>query len=119
MKKPQIQACGITNGAPYNFLLIVDDFGLEYVINQDAYHLASVIKKHHDISQDWEGKKFAGIDLNWNYTTKHCDITCRLYMKNYIKNLLVKLNHPMPRKPQPPPHKFRKVKYGSKHQLAP
>ena len=81
------------------FILIVDDFGLEYVRKQDADHLASVLKNHHDISQDWEGKKFAGIDLDWNYSTKNCDRTCRLSMKNYIKNLLVKLNHPMPRKP--------------------
>ena len=40
-------------------------------------------------------------------------------MKKYIQNLLVKLNHPMPRKSQLPPDKFREVKYGSKTQLAP
>ena len=40
-------------------------------------------------------------------------------MKNYIKTLLVKLNHPMPSKPQVPRHKCRKVKYGRKFQLAP
>ena len=51
------------------FVLIVDDFGIEYVIKKDADHLASVLKKHHDISQDWEGKKFAGIDLDCNYAT--------------------------------------------------
>ena len=62
-------------------MLIVDDFGIEYVRNQDADHLASVLKKHHDISQDWEGNKFAGIDLDWNYSTKHCDRTCRLFMR--------------------------------------
>ena len=55
------------------FVLIVDDLGLEYVIKQDAYHLASVLKNHHDISQNWEGKKFAGIELDWNYATKNCD----------------------------------------------
>ena len=38
------------------FVLIVDDFGLEYVRNQDDDHLASVLQNHHDISQDWEGK---------------------------------------------------------------
>ena len=43
------------------FVLIIDDFGLEYVRNQDADHLASVLKNINDISQDWEGKKFAGI----------------------------------------------------------
>ena len=101
------------------FLLIVDDFGIEYMRKQDAYHLASVLKNHHDIYQDWEGNKFAGIDLDWNFATKHCDRTCHLSMKNCIKILLVKLNHPMPRKPQLSPHKCHEVKYGSKTQLAP
>ena len=98
---------------------MVDDFGIEYVRKQEADNLASVLKKHHDISQDWEGKKFAGIDLDWNYATKHCDRTFRLSMKIYIKNLLVKLNHPMPRKPQLYLHKCRKVKYSRKTQIAP
>ena len=40
-------------------------------------------------------------------------------MKNYIKNLLVKLNHPTPHKPQLSSQKCREVKYGSKTQLAP
>ena len=100
-------------------MLIVDDFGLEYVRKQEADHLASVIKNQHDISQDWEGKKFSGIDLDWNYATKHFDRTCRLSMKNCINILLVTLNHPMPRKPQISPHKCLKVKYVSKIQLAP
>ena len=33
-------------------LLIVDNFGLEYVRKQDTDHLANVLKNHHDISQD-------------------------------------------------------------------
>ena len=40
-------------------------------------------------------------------------------MKNYIKILLVKLNHPMPRKPQLSPNKCHEIKYGSKTQLDP
>ena len=100
-------------------MLIVDDFGLEYVRKQEADHLASVLKNHHDISQDWEGKKFEGIDLDWNYAIKNCDRTCCLYMKNYIKILLVKMNHTMPHKPQITPHKCREVKYVSNTQLAP
>ena len=100
------------------FVLIVDDFGNEYVRNQDADHLASVLKNHHDISQDWEHKQFTCIELDWNYETKYCDRTCRLSMKMYSKHLLVKLNNSMPRKPQLFSHKIRKVKYGSKTQLS-
>ena len=40
-------------------------------------------------------------------------------MQNYIKILLVKMNHQIPRKPQLSPHKCREVKYDSKTQLAP
>ena len=101
------------------FVLIVDDFGIEYVRKQDADHLASVLKKHHDISQNWEGKKFAGIDLDWNYTKKHCDRTCRLSMKNYIKILLVKLNHPMPRSRNYPPTNSAKSSMAARPSLPP
>ena len=57
--------------------------------------------------------------MDWNYATNHCDITFPLSIKNYIKNLLVKLNHPIPNKPQLSPHKCRKVKYDSKTQIDP
>ena len=101
------------------FVIIVENFGLEYVRKQDADHLSSVLKNHHYIYRYWEGNKFAGIDLYWNFATKNCDRTCCLSIKNYIKTLLVKLNHPMPSKPQLSPHKCREVKYGSKIQLTP
>ena len=37
---------------PIQFALIVDDFGVEYVGDQHAQHLASVLKEHHEISHD-------------------------------------------------------------------
>ena len=40
-------------------------------------------------------------------------------MANYIANLLVKYNHPKPRKPQYSPHAHRKIVYGTKEQLLP
>ena len=103
---------------PIQFVLIVDDFGVEYVRKKDADHLAKTLKKYHTISQDWEGKKFSGIDLTWNYAQNHADRTCRLSMKNYITNLLVSLNHPAPKNPQISPHLCREIKYGSKFQHA-
>ena len=103
---------------PIQFVLIVDDFGVEYVRKKDAHHLAKTLEKYHTISQDWDGKKFSGIDLDWTYAPKHADRTCRLSMKNYITNLLIALNHPMPKKPQLSPHRCKEIKYGSKVQHA-
>ena len=82
---------------------------MEYVGKQHAHHLENVLKEHHEISQDCEGKKMSDIDLQWHYAVKHRDRTCCLSVKNYISDLLLKMGHPMPKKPQLSPHKCKKV----------
>ena len=52
---------------PIQFCLIVDDFGVEYVGKQHADHLATILKKYHNITEDWYGKKYSGIYLKWYY----------------------------------------------------
>ena len=52
---------------PIQLCLIVDDFCVEYAGKQHADHLAKTLKKYHNITKDWEGKKYAGIDLKWDY----------------------------------------------------
>ena len=42
-------------------MLIVDNFGVDYVGRKNAETLASFLKNYHEISEDWEGKKIAGI----------------------------------------------------------
>ena len=78
---------------------------MEYFSEQHAHHLENVLKEHHEISQEWERKKFARIDLQWDYAVKQRDRTCLLYVKHYIADLLLTLGHPMPKKPQLSPHK--------------
>ena len=68
---------------PIQFCLIVDDFGVEYVGKEHAYHLATILKKYHNITEDWEGKKYYGIDLKWDYENR----TCRANMDGYILEL--------------------------------
>ena len=41
---------------PIMFCLVVDDFGVEYVGNQHADHLAMVLKKYRNITEDWTRK---------------------------------------------------------------
>jgi hypothetical protein len=102
--------------APHPVFLLVDDFGIEYVGEKHALHLKSTLQEHYTITEDWEGKKFAGINLEWNYASTHKARSCRLSMKNYIRDLLLKVGHTPPAKPQLAPHKHRKITYGAKEQ---
>ena len=85
--------------------------------DQHLNHLRNILTTHYTITEDLEGKKFAGIDLKWNYTKLHSQHTCRLSMDGYIANLLLKYGHKAPTKPQLSPHRHREINYGSKEQL--
>jgi len=100
---------------PIIFVLIVDDFGIEYVGRQHADHLLQALSTHYEVTTDWSGAKFAGIDLTWNYTHR----TCRLSMDGYIADVLRRYNHPTPRKPQHSPHPHQPIIYGSSSQAVP
>ena len=45
------------------------------------------ILKNHNITKYWEDKKYAGIDLKWDYDK----ITCRANMDGYILDLILSL----------------------------
>ena len=49
---------------PITFTLVTDDFGVKYVNKRDADHLIEALQQHYDITTDWEGKKYIGIDLD-------------------------------------------------------
>ena len=50
-------------GRSIQFFLLVDNFGIEYVGKEHALHLLKTLKKDYEITTDWEGRKFSGIDL--------------------------------------------------------
>ena len=78
------------------FCFIVDDFVIEHVGKQHADHLGTILKKYHNITKDWEGKKYAGIDLKWDYEKR----TFRATMDGYILELRNKYGHMTPKKTQ-------------------
>eukprot|EP00804_Cyclotella_cryptica_P025743 CCRYP_002937-RA/>CCRYP_002937-RA protein AED:0.42 eAED:0.42 QI:0/-1/0/1/-1/1/1/0/159 len=94
------------------FTLIVDDFVIEYVGKQHAFHLRDTIKVHYNVTENWQGSLYSGINLKWNYTTR----TCRLTMQDYIANVLTKYNHPHPKKPVLLPYKAATISFGAKVQ---
>ena len=103
--------------SPVMFVLIVDNFGIKYVCDNHLHHLRTVPTDHYTITQDIDGKLFAGVDLNWNYSKDHAQRTCRLSMDGYTDNLILTFGHKAPSKPQISPHRHHKFVYGSNHHL--
>ena len=97
----------------------MDDIGIEYVGKEHTLHLFNNLEVDYDITIDWEGTKFAGIDLAWNYHARHANRTCHISMKGCIAKVILKYGHPIPKKPQLSTHKHREVIYGAKEQLSP
>eukprot|EP00804_Cyclotella_cryptica_P006732 CCRYP_015694-RA/>CCRYP_015694-RA protein AED:0.28 eAED:0.29 QI:0/0/0/1/0.5/0.33/3/0/447 len=104
-----------TTNWPIIFVLIVDDFGIQFTDRRHAEHLLHALQEHYTVTTNWMGTKFAGIDITWDYTKR----TCRLTMDTYISTLLLKYNHPGPCKPQHAPNEHREIIYGAKEQLLP
>jgi hypothetical protein len=75
---------------PVMFVLIVDDFGVQYTDRQHAQHLITALQANYEVAEDWTGSKFAGIDLKWDYLKR----TCRLTMDGYITELRLRFGHP-------------------------
>jgi hypothetical protein len=44
-------------------VLFVDDFGIEYFGDEHVQHLQRVLEEHYAITTDWDGEKFAVIDI--------------------------------------------------------
>ena len=78
------------------FVLLVDDFGVEYVRERHARHLQMALEENYEITMDWEGGKYAGIDIKWDYTPVHKNRKARLSMEDYIDDLLSKVFHTKP-----------------------
>ena len=99
---------------PITFCLIVDDFGVKYIGREHADHLIQCLRNHYkEIDIDWAGKCFCGIDLNWDYTNRTCDLS----MPGYVDHALHKFQHPTPKKLQDSPYPATVKQYGVKVQL--
>ena len=99
---------------PISFTLVVDDFGVKYERKEDAEHLVSTIKADYECTVEWEGKRFIRLTLDWDYAGGEVHIS----MPGYIDEVLVKLDHPRPKKKQHSPFPYTAPKYGEKVQYA-
>jgi hypothetical protein len=47
-----------------SFSVVLDDFGVKYVVGEHAEHLMTCIKKNYSISSDWNGTAYCGLTLD-------------------------------------------------------
>ena len=68
-----------------SFTLIVDDFRDKYFGKKHSNHLINVLKEHYTVAEYWEGEKYGGITLDWDYTKRQV----HLYMQEYVKDAMI------------------------------
>ena len=95
--------------------ICVDDFGINFFSQQDANHLLTALRQKYDVTVEWTGENYLGIDIGWEYQKGHVDIS----MPEYIPNAMIRLNHPAPKKPQYTPHRWTTPAYGQQLQIDP
>jgi hypothetical protein len=90
----------------------VDNFAVKYVGKQHEAHLRDALLRSYELTTDWEGKIYSGMNLKWDYKNRTCDIS----MPGYIANVLSKLQHNTPKHPQHTPSRYVMPVYGAKTQ---
>ena len=98
---------------PVQFTLVVDDFGVKYVGKEHALHLKQTIENDYSVTTEWEGRRYIGITLDWDYKQRQVHLS----MPGYVKKALKLFQHIMKNK-QHQPFPSTPIKYGARKQYA-
>ncbi len=74
--------------------------------------MLNALKKDYEVTEDWTGKKYLGLIIEWDYNNQ----IAHLWMPGYIKKALLRFKHKTPDKIQHSPHPHTIPNYGSKTQ---
>ncbi len=66
---------------PISFTLVVDNFGVNYTNKDNVEHLVSILKQDYKIDVDWEGTRYLGLMLDWDYAAHKVHLS----MPGYIE----------------------------------
>ena len=83
---PSSKTTGIwtTKNQPINFTLVVDDFGVKYLIKEHTLHLKEALENKYTVTKDWEGKLYIGIALKWDHEKARSNFQCQaMYVQHY------------------------------------
>jgi hypothetical protein len=100
---------------PIQFTLVVDDFGVQYLVKEHAKNMIDATETDYTVSKDWWGGLYCGITQKWDYSNKHVNLS----MPGCIKDALHKFQHTMSKRPHYAPHNWTVPAYGQHIQYAP
>ena len=92
----------------------MDDFGIKYERQDDITHLLESLKTIYKIYEDWDGKLYCGLNLEWYYYKMEVLVP----MPNYMTKAIHKFQHPNPKRAQYAPHQWTHPNDGATKQLA-
>lgn len=95
------------------FTLITDDFGVRYGDRAAAEKLFSVMSSKYPMTIDWEGKKYAGFNILFDYDSPNRRV--ELSMQGYIAAFLKRFKHiTTPSHNVLSPEFYESIQYGQK-----
>ena len=65
---------------PIAFSLVVNDFSIKYVGKEHANHLIAALKQDYEFDEDWDGTKYCGISLKWDYENREVHLSMTGYV---------------------------------------
>jgi hypothetical protein len=98
---------------PIQFTLVVDDFGIKYVGKEHALHLLDTLRLLYEVTTNWNGTRYCGLTLHWNYKQGFVDMS----MPGYVARALQRFQHPAPTKPIYAPSHWIPPTFGTNNQL--
>jgi len=69
------------------FVLVVDDFGIEFVQQSDLDHLINTLQKYYDVSIDMTGQEYVKINLDWDYHNQKFNLSMEPYLQKALTNI--------------------------------
>ena len=103
---------------PIQFTLVVDDLGIKYSRKEDVDHLIKCLRKKYEISKDWKGEFYIGIQLDWHYEPENWYVDLRMPGYADSDRFRQRFGHKKPSRKQKSPCKPAPRKYGKAAQDA-
>ena len=79
---------------PTTFTLVVDDFAIKILNDEDEEHIISVLRKDYIITVDREATKYIGLTINWDYENRKV----HMHMPGYLSRAMTRFKHKIPTK---------------------